>query len=320
MPTISIIVPVYKVEKYLHCCVDSILAQTFTDWELLLIDDGSPDRSGEICDEYASKDTRIKVFHKENGGVSSARNLGIDKAEGEWLCFIDSDDTIQPTYLDDFELDKEKSDIYMQGYQIIKDGEIICTHDFSKCKDFDLAKILGYSEDNNIINSPCFKLYKSSIVNMNKVRFDIRTSYGEDHLFSLDYCRYISSAHFTLSHGYHYRISEGESLSHRRIPLDDILFYTKESRIKQFVIFDKLRSDDYLRACNRRMEGNITKMVRELFASTRTYQEFKLIIDQSQDMITKSSLIWLSMNRRIWLWFLGYINSKLSFMILKAII
>ena len=67
MPKVSIIVPVYKVEKYLHRCVDSILAQTFTDWELLLIDDGSPDRSGEICDEYASKDTRIKVFHKENG-------------------------------------------------------------------------------------------------------------------------------------------------------------------------------------------------------------------------------------------------------------
>ena len=72
-PIISIIVPIYNVEQFLLCCIDSILAQTFTDWELLLIDDGSPDRSGDICDEYAKKDTRIRVFHKENGGVSSAR-------------------------------------------------------------------------------------------------------------------------------------------------------------------------------------------------------------------------------------------------------
>ena len=178
----------------------------------------------------------------------------------------------------------------------------------------------AYSEDNNIINSPCFKLYKSSIVNTNRVRFDIRTSYGEDHLFSLDYCRYISSAHFTLSHGYYYRISVGESLSHRRIPLDDILFYTRESRKKQTVIIDKLSSDDYLKACNRRMEGNITKMVRELFASTRSYQEYKLIIQKCQDIIRNSNLLGLSWTRRMWLWFLGYVNSKLSFLILKTII
>ena len=102
-PRVSIIVPVYKAEAYLHRCIDSIIVQTFTNWALLLVDDGSPDRSGVICDEYAGKDERIKVFYKENGGVSSARNLGIDKAVVEWLCFIDSDDTIQPTYLDDFE-------------------------------------------------------------------------------------------------------------------------------------------------------------------------------------------------------------------------
>ena len=76
IPTISVIVPIYKVEQYLRPCIDSILTQTFTDFELLLIDDGSPDYSGKICDEYAKKDLRIKVFHKENGGVSSARNLG----------------------------------------------------------------------------------------------------------------------------------------------------------------------------------------------------------------------------------------------------
>ena len=320
MTKISVIVPVYKVEKYIGECINSILAQTFKDFELILVDDGSPDKSGEICDSYAKKDNRIKVFHKMNGGVSSARNFGIDKAVGEWLCFIDSDDTILPTYLEDFELDKVKSDIYMQGYVKVKESRIIETHDFTKCKESDFANILAYSEDNNIINSPCFKLYKSSIVNTNKVRFDIRTSYGEDHLFSLDYCIYISSAHFTLSHGYNYRISVGESLSHRRIPLDDILFYTRESRKKQTVIIDKLSSDDYLKACNRRLEGNITKMVRELFASTRSYQEYKLILQKCQGIIRNSHLLGLSWTRRMWLWFLGYVNSKLSFFILKTII
>lgn len=93
-PKVSIIVPVYKAEAYLHRCIDSILAQTFTDWELLLIDDGSPDRSGEICDEYAKKDKRIRVFHKENGGVSSARQRGVKEARGEWICFVDADDAL----------------------------------------------------------------------------------------------------------------------------------------------------------------------------------------------------------------------------------
>ena len=100
MPLISVIVPVYNTEKYLHRCIDSILAQTFTDFELLLIDDGSKDNSGKICDESAAKDSRVRVFHKENGGASSARNLGLGKAKGEWITFVDSDDTLQKNALD----------------------------------------------------------------------------------------------------------------------------------------------------------------------------------------------------------------------------
>lgn len=95
-PVISIIVPVYKVEKYLAKCVESILAQTFADFELILVDDGSPDSCGKLCDEYALKDSRIKVIHKENGGLSDARNAGIQVAKGEYLGFVDSDDYIAP--------------------------------------------------------------------------------------------------------------------------------------------------------------------------------------------------------------------------------
>lgn len=100
MPQISVIVPVYKVEDCLEFCVDSILKQTFADFELILVDDGSPDSCGAMCDEYAKKDSRVHVIHRENGGLSAARNSGIDIATGEYITFIDSDDAVAPVYLE----------------------------------------------------------------------------------------------------------------------------------------------------------------------------------------------------------------------------
>ena len=99
-PLVSVIVPVYNVEKYLPRCLDSILQQTYKKWELLLIDDGSKDESGKICDDYAVKDERIRVVHTSNQGVSSARNKGLDAAIGEWIAFIDPDDWWSPCYLE----------------------------------------------------------------------------------------------------------------------------------------------------------------------------------------------------------------------------
>ena len=100
LPLISVIIPVYNVEKYLRRCLDSILAQTYSNIEILLIDDGSTDQSGRICDEFAKLDSRVHVFHKGNGGVSTARNLGIDKAKGEYLTFVDSDDYVDSDYVE----------------------------------------------------------------------------------------------------------------------------------------------------------------------------------------------------------------------------
>ena len=99
-PEISIIVPVYQVEKYLSECIDSILAQTFTDFELILVDDGSPDNCPALCDAAAKRDSRVRVIHKQNGGVSTARNAGLDAAQGNWIAFVDSDDTVEPEYLE----------------------------------------------------------------------------------------------------------------------------------------------------------------------------------------------------------------------------
>lgn len=100
LPIISIIIPVYKVEQYLRKCVESILTQTYTNLEIFLVDDGSPDNCGEICDEYATCDNRIKVIHKKNGGLSDARNVAIDVAIGEWIIFVDSDDFVSDDYVE----------------------------------------------------------------------------------------------------------------------------------------------------------------------------------------------------------------------------
>lgn len=115
---ISVIVPVYKVEKYLSRCVESILAQTYKNFELILVDDGSPDQSGAICDEYALKDKRVNVIHKKNGGVSDARNAGLELQKGEYLTFIDSDDWIRIEYLEHlyYMLKKAEADIAICNY------------------------------------------------------------------------------------------------------------------------------------------------------------------------------------------------------------
>lgn len=124
MPTISVIVPVYKVEPYLRRCVDSILAQTYTDFELILVDDGSPDNCGAICDEYAAKDRRIRVLHQENGGLSAARNAGLDVAEGEYIALVDSDDIVFDNYLEKLlgSLLAEQADVSICGMVSFADG------------------------------------------------------------------------------------------------------------------------------------------------------------------------------------------------------
>lgn len=130
MPLISVVVPVYKVEPYLRRCVDSILAQTFTDFELILVDDGSPDNCGAICDEYAQKDSRVHVIHQENGGLSAARNAGIDWAfansDSQWISFVDSDDWVHPQMLEQLYHAALEHDVKVSicGYQETNGEEI----------------------------------------------------------------------------------------------------------------------------------------------------------------------------------------------------
>lgn len=126
-PLISVIIPIYKVEKYLHKCVDSVINQTYSNLEIILVDDGSPDGCGRVCDEYAAKDSRIRVIHKENGGLSDARNAGLDIATGEYIGFVDSDDYIAQNMYEILLKNAEKSnaDISLCGYYNEYEGGMI---------------------------------------------------------------------------------------------------------------------------------------------------------------------------------------------------
>ena len=132
-PLVSVIVPVYKVEPYLRRCLDSVVGQTYQNLEIILVDDGSPDKCPEICDEYAAKDSRIIVIHKENGGLSDARNAGLDIAKGEYISFIDSDDWVADTYIEALwkALEFHHADLAVGNYVQTTQNYKLCISDFS---------------------------------------------------------------------------------------------------------------------------------------------------------------------------------------------
>lgn len=226
MPIISIIVPVYNSEKYLCHCIDSILNQTFSDFELLLIDDGSTDGSGIICDEYAKKDSRIRVFHKNNGGVSSARNMGLDKAVGVWITFVDADDWIKPYYLECMIIQTD-SDLVMSSFEIIDNTEIWennienCIYHKENIKEF----ISQYIETATLC-SPWCKLFKKELIGA--LRFNTNISFQEDTIFVLNYLCHTSLVKSVEYYGYQYRRGINESLSVKRYPIDRYIQIIKE--------------------------------------------------------------------------------------------
>lgn len=213
MPKISVIVPVYNVEPYIHRCIDSILNQTFTDFELILVDDGSPDDCGKICDEYAKKDHRITVIHKENGGVSSARNAGIERSNGEYLFFMDSDDYIGYDCLDILIciMEDGKYDLVTMGYTNITDvGETRSIY-LPEIGTFLLDEASNYYEFliNNILRFKTswgmFKLFKAYIIKTYNLRIcETCDDFAEDLGFLLAYtahCKTIRSIDYA---GYYY--------------------------------------------------------------------------------------------------------------------
>ena len=190
---VSLIVPVYKAEKYVKHCIESLQSQIFQDIEIILVDDGSPDRSGEICDAYAADDPRIRVIHKENGGVSSARNAGIGAARGEYIVFADSDDYAEPDYIESLlsarEADQNAGHIWccyqtVSGYK----HENAVPNWFSDKQEvlFSCTEIMSMHE--MVLDAaPWCKLFRTDIIKENHLRFDETLSLGEDWLFNLAY-------------------------------------------------------------------------------------------------------------------------------------
>lgn len=204
---ISIIVPIYNAEQYLHRCVDSILAQSHTDFELLLIDDGSKDSSGAICDEYAARDCRVRVFHKENGGVSSARNLGLDNAQGEYITFCDADDYVGEDWLAAYgEAISNNVDLAIQGYYAI-DGDNTVEKNLSSCQGNTIEakrQLITSLMSQGMYGYLWVKLFRRAIIDKHAIRFDTQSTFREDEQFFSECLEYTSSFIYTDRVGYYY--------------------------------------------------------------------------------------------------------------------
>ena len=230
MPTISVIVPVYKVEEYLPACIRSILRQTYRDFELILVDDGSPDRCGEICDEFAMKDKRIRVIHQENGGVSRARNVGIDLARGEWIAFVDSDDLITPKYLEKFALTPgEEADLIIQSALHLNSKLRRSEFSFDNHLFKDLSDILDERHLSFVV--PWCKLFRTNLIERHHIRFPETICYSEDQVFYYHTLAVASAVRTVNSHRYVYRKGKQESLSQKR-PDPNMLLSMKEMSLK----------------------------------------------------------------------------------------
>lgn len=197
---VSFIIPVYNAEKYLEECIKSILNQTIQDWELLLVDDGSPDKSGYICDEYAKHDSRIRVFHKKNGGVSSARNLALRYVTGDWVTFIDADDCVSAFYLEKCLAETIDNDIDIVQVSITKVFGDLDKKSGIKTKKCD---VFDYLQTEKYRTSVCGGIIRSSLFLKNKLEFDQNLKLAEDQK-----CMFTCMA-----------------LSHKLIRIEDILYY-----------------------------------------------------------------------------------------------
>lgn len=233
-PLVSIIVPIYKVEPYLRRCLDSIVNQTYTNLEIILVDDGSPDGCPQICDEYAAKDNRIVVIHKENGGLSDARNAGLDICKGEYISFVDSDDWVDEKYIEAlfYIINKENADISICSYNSFIDGDNLTPQHFKDLQHYVLwdsheTLIRLCAEDTQGLMAAWGKIYKKEI--FKSIRFpkgklyeDVYVNYK---LYSL--CQKICFINIPLCH---YRIRKNSIMTNTKGTLYDI-----EARVERYL-------------------------------------------------------------------------------------
>lgn len=221
---VSIVIPVYNSGNFLHTCLQSVHDQTFIDWECILVDDGSTDGSGMLCDEWVGRDPRFTVFHRTNHGAAASRNFGIDHANGEYIAFIDSDDYVDDCYLESLvnALERYGADLSVCG--LVREKESV--QEAQHCPSTDDCFSLDVSHADEfmdlckkyLIFGPCTKIFRKEVVISSRSRFDERFSYGEDLMFNIAYLGYTERIATVASAPYHYRVHGPDSLSTRFRP------------------------------------------------------------------------------------------------------
>lgn len=221
-PFVSVIVPIYNVEQYIRKCIESLLNQTYSNYEIILVDDGSPDNCGIICDEYKLISEKISVLHLENGGVCRARNMGMDIAKGEYFCFVDSDDWVEENFLEDFITFLDKDDT-MIIQDCIRDLPNKSERDFfnfqTKSYDFD-EQIVDILKDGFFQEGfPWNKIYSKKIIYDNNLRFDPAIKLGDDEKWNLQYYPFVKKMIFVKKANYHYQYNPN-SISNQARPFE----------------------------------------------------------------------------------------------------
>lgn len=211
MSKVSIIIPVYNSEKYINKCIDSILNQTYSNLEIILVNDGSSDRSAEICYNYSINYKNIYLYNKKNGGTSEAKNLGIDKATGKFLLFIDSDDYIDNKYVENLidAADLNNVDLVVAGYKVDYENQnysIDITSRFNKIYNGyeEIREGILDLELSEILNVGVCKVYKNDIIKKFNLKFDVSLDTGEDLVFNCQYLKYIKNMKIIPNTEYHY--------------------------------------------------------------------------------------------------------------------
>ena len=217
----SIIVPVFNVEKKLTSCVDSLLNQTFEDIQIILINDGSTDKSGSICDEYSNIDKRVQTIHTKNSGVSIARNIGLKYAQSIYVMFVDSDDRVESSLVEKLvnKAINEEVDFAMCGYNkvFISNDEIKTVQRFS-CKPYS-GDVVGFIENIEdyvgipLLQGPCWKLFRREIISLHNIIFPEKMRYGEDAIFVYTFLKYVKHIKIIDEELYNYNVYDSESLS-----------------------------------------------------------------------------------------------------------
>lgn len=213
-PKISVIVPVYNAKKHLNRCIDSILSQSFQDFEIILIDDGSTDDSGQICDEYSVSCDRISCIHKSNGGVSSARNAGLSKSKGEYITFIDGDDLVYPHYLSNLCSHMRDEIDLVFSYAVLDYGGTPKKEDHAEMV-IEKESLHLFLEQEKIKRhtGPWAKLFRSSLIKQEGLLFPERLPIGEDAVFLFNYLAFCRKIWFTNDHDYEYFVNSPNSLT-----------------------------------------------------------------------------------------------------------